>query len=187
MTTFQSQQSDRGRCVHQKADATALQIHVTKCAAKLHGHCHEARKIVRDNFQRATQERVMELPICAKQALPLRNRRIPRLAQVSPLDVRSPARRSNDDRETPGKTSGEISRLKVEPCPGNGRTAATATPPNVRQGNSQGDLRCAGNGCAASTLETCEMNCRTATQKPRSNPRNGQGGIPQDDLLKSQP
>lgn len=44
MTTFQSQQSDRGRCVHQKADATVLQIHVTKCASKLHGHRHEAQK-----------------------------------------------------------------------------------------------------------------------------------------------
>jgi hypothetical protein len=58
--------------------------------------------------------------------------------------ARSPARRSRDGRETSGKKSGEISRVISAQRPGNGRTVATAMPPNVRQDDSQDNLPCAG-------------------------------------------
>ena len=111
MTTFRPQQSDHARCVRRKAYAGTLQIHVTNCAAKLHSHFHEARKIVCNNLSRAVQARVMQLPLYAKQALPLVKTRFLRLANSSPKTARSPARRSRNRRETSGKKSGEyISR-----------------------------------------------------------------------------
>jgi len=140
MTTFQPQQSDPGRRVHRKAGANALQIHFTNCTTKLHGRFHEARKNVCSKFQGAVQEHVNEWSFYTREALPLSWLRILRLAQISPLDARSPARRPRDGRETSGKTSGGISRLKSAPCPGNGQTVATAMPPNVCQDGSQGSL-----------------------------------------------
>ncbi len=166
MTTFRPQQSDRGRHARQKANASMVQIHGTNCPTKLHSHIHEARKIWRKNFQRVVQERVIELSFYAEQALPLVKTRILRLAQISPLVARSPARRPRDGRETSGKTSGEISRRKSESCPGNGRAVATAMPPNVWQVNSQGNLRCTGYGCAMSAPETCETTRNTVAQQP---------------------
>ncbi len=175
MTTFQPQQSDPGRHVRRKADTNALEIHVTNCTTKLHGRVHEARKTRCNNFQRAAQECVMEMLLCAKQALPLNFVRFLRLAKISPKTARSPARRSRDGRETSGEKSGEISRRKSESCPGNGRAVATAMPPNVRQDGSQDNLPCAGLGCAMSAPETCETTCNLAAQQPR----NGQGNISQ--------
>ncbi len=156
MTTFRTQQSDRGRCVHQKADAHALQIHVTNCTAKLHGHFHETQKIVCNNFPDAAQERVMEVLLFAKQALPLVKTRFLRLAKSSPKTARSPARRSRDGRATSGKTSGGISAQR----PGNGRATATAMPPDGRADDLQDNLPCSRLGRAMSAPETCETTRR---------------------------
>jgi len=117
------------------------------------------------------------------QALPLVWTRILRLAQISPLEARSPARRPHDDREISGKTSGEISRRKSESCPGNGRAVATAMPPDVRQGDSQDNLCCTGYGRAMSAPETCETTRNTVTRQPC----HGQGNISQGNSLKFQP
>jgi hypothetical protein len=175
MTTFHPQQSDRGLRVHQKADANVLQIHVTNCSIKLLGHVHEARKIVCNNFPEAAQERVMEMLLWTKQALPLVSTRFLRLANNSPKLARSPARRSRDGRETSGKKSGEMSRVMSAQCPGNGRTVATAMPPNVRQDDSQDNLPYAGFGRAMSAPETCETTRNLSAQQPR----NGQCNISQ--------
>jgi hypothetical protein len=183
MTPFHPQQSDRGRRVRKNANVSTFQIHVTNCTTKLRAQVHEARKIQCNNAQGTVQAHIIELSFYAEQALPLVQTRILRLAQISPLDTRSPARRPRDGRETSGKTSGEISRRKSESCPGNGRAVATAMPPNVRQGGSQDNLRCTGYGRAMSAPETCETTHNTVTQQPR----NGQGSISQDDSLKSQP
>jgi|ERR1035438_297137 hypothetical protein len=75
MIIFHSRQSGYGRRVRKKAYAGTLQIHITNCAAKLHSHFHEARKIVCNNLSSAVQAHVMELPLYAKQAEPLRQRR----------------------------------------------------------------------------------------------------------------
>jgi len=75
------------------------------------------------------------------EALPLVRTRILRLARISPLNARSPARRPRDDRETTGKTFGEISHRESAPCPRNSWSVTAATPPNVRQGGSQDNLR----------------------------------------------
>ena len=157
MTTFRPQQSNPSRRVRQKADADALQIHVTKYAAKLHSHCHEARIIMCNNFQGAGQAYAAELKFYTTQALPLVKTRFLRLANSSPMAARSPARRSSDGRETSGKKSGEMSRIISAQSPGNGRAVATAMPPNVRQDGSQDNLPCAGRERAMSAPETCEM------------------------------
>ena len=169
MTTLCPHQSDRGRCVRQTTNTNALHIHVTNCAAKLHGHCHEARKIVCDNFQRAARERVMELLLYAKQALPLVWTRILRLAQISPMAARSPARQPRDGRETSGKTAGGISRRESASCPGKGWAATTATPPNVHQDGSQDNSHCTGNGRAMATPEIYGTTRNAVTQPPRHN------------------
>ncbi len=166
MTTFHSRQSDWRRRVRKKANARALQIRATNCPTKLHAHFHEARKIRCNSVQGTVQAHIIELSFYAEQALPLVRTRILRLAQISPLDTRSPARRPRDGRETSGKTSGEISRRKSESCPGNGRAVATAMPPTVQQGGSQDNSRCTGYGRAMAASETCETTRNTVTRQP---------------------
>ena len=183
MTTFHPQQSDPGRYVRQKADANMLQIHITKCAARLHSHCHKARKIVCNNFQGAVQAHVTELEFYPSQALPLNFVRFFRLANSSPKTARSPAKRSRDVRETSGKKSGEISRGVSAQLPGNGRAIAAAMPPGVRQDDSQDNLSCAGLGRAMCAPETCETTHDMSVQQPC----HSQGNISQGNSLKSQP
>jgi hypothetical protein len=110
MTAFPLQQSVYARCVRKKAYASKLQIHVRNCAAKLHSHFYEARKIVCNNLSSAVQAHVMELPLYAKQALPLIFIRLSQLANGSPTIWRNPARRSRNGREPSHKNSGEMSR-----------------------------------------------------------------------------
>jgi hypothetical protein len=99
------------------------------------------------------------------QALPLVWTRFLRLAICSPMVARSPARWSCDGRETSGKTSGEMSRVMPAQCPDNGRSVATAMPPNVRQDDSQDNLPCARLGRAMSAPETCETTRNTSAQQ----------------------
>jgi hypothetical protein len=74
------------------------------------------------------------------QALPLNFVRFLRLAQISPLAARSPARRQRDSRAISGKIAGKISCGISAQLPGNGRKVAAATPSNVRQDGSQYNL-----------------------------------------------
>jgi len=142
MTTFHPRQSERGRCVHRNAGANALQNHVKKRTTKMHSYFHEARKIRCNNFQRASQERVIEWSFYTREALPLVKTRFLRLANSSPKTARSPARRPRDSRELSGKTSGEISRAISAQLPGNGRSVAEPMPPDVRRDNRRRAERC---------------------------------------------
>ena len=135
MTTFCQQRSDSGQRACQMRDASALQIHAMNCTAKLHGHFHETQKIVRNNFPDAAQERVNELVIYAEEALPLVETRILRLAQISPMMARSPARRLRDDREPSGKTTGNISCAANAQLPGSIQAVTTAMPADGRRDN----------------------------------------------------
>ncbi len=144
MTTFYSRQSDCGRRVQKMADASTLQIRVTNCTIKLHGHVHDALKIRCNHFQRALQEHVNEWSFYTREALPLVRTRFLRLVHISPKTARSPARRSRDSREISGRTTGENSRAMSAQRPGNGRAVATAMPSNTRQADSQDNLPCAG-------------------------------------------
>ncbi len=101
------------------------------------------------------------------EALPLVWTRILRLAQISPLDARSPARRPRDDREISGKTSGEISRRKTALCADNGRAVTTATPSNVRQVGSQDNSRCA----AVIQAVVAPGTCGTTSKRQQRNSR----------------
>jgi hypothetical protein len=132
----------------------------------LHSHSHEARKNMCSKFQGTVQEHVNEWSFYTREALPLVSTRILRLANSSPKIARSPARRSRDGRETSGEKSSKISRVMSAQRPGNGRTVATAMPPNVRQDGSQDNLSCAGLGCAMSAPETCETTRNLAAQQP---------------------
>ena len=109
------------------------------------------------------------------QALPLVWTRFLRLTKSSPKLAWSPARRSHAGRETSGKKSGEISRVTSTQCPGNGRTVATAMPPNVRQDDSQDNLPCVGLGRAMSAPESGKTTRNLSAQQSR----NGQGNISQ--------
>ena len=179
MTTFHSRQSDCGRRVRKNANASTVQIHVTNCTTKLHGHVHETRKIQCNNVQRTVQAHITILSFFTSQALPLNFVRFFRLANSSPMVARSPARRSRDGREPSGKTSGEISRVMSAQRPGNGRTVAAAMPPNVRQDGSQDNLPCAGLGRAMSAPGTGETTRNTSAQQPCRSPRIGQSNISQ--------
>jgi len=126
MTIFQSRQSDWRRRVGKKANANTLQISVTNCPTKLHGHVHEGRKIQRNNVSSVVQKHGCKYCFYAKQALPLIFIRLSRLANSLPTIRRSPARRSRDDREPSGKVSGDMSRVSAVQRPGKGRAVSTA-------------------------------------------------------------
>ncbi len=166
MTPFHPQQSNRGRCVRKNANVNTFnftsQIAPPICAVMHTEHDKSDTTI----FKSLCKRMAVNKCFYRVEALPLVRTRILRLAQISPLDTRSPARRPRDGRETSGKTSGEISRRKSESCPGNGRAVATAMPPNVRQGGSQDNSRCTGYGRAMSASETCETTRNTVTRQP---------------------
>jgi hypothetical protein len=169
MTTFHPRQSERGRCVHRKADTSTLQIHFTNCTTKLHGNFHEARKIWCNHFQRALQEHLNEWSFYTKEALPLSRAKVLRLANGSPELARSPARWSRDDREPSGNKSGEMSRATAAQCPRNERAPAEALSPDSRREDSQDNLHRAEFGCAMSAPETCKTTCNLSTQRRRNN------------------
>jgi len=183
MNTFHSRQTDCDRHARKNENTGTLnftsQIAPSICTVR-----HTKR--VKTNaaiFKSWCSRTVLCYRFDRVEALPLVWTRILRLAQISPLEARSPARRPHDDREISGKTSGEISRRKSESCPGNGRAVATAMPPDVRQGDSQDNLCCTGYGRAMSAPETCETTRNTVTRQPC----HGQGNISQGNSLKFQP
>jgi hypothetical protein len=119
------------------------------------------------------------------QALPLSQAKVFRLAHISPIIARSPARRSSDGCEPSGKTSGKLSRVMSAQCPGNGRSVAAAMPPSVRQDGLQDNLRHAGVGRAMVAPGTCETTRKMVAQQPCRSPQNGQCNIWQADSSES--
>ena len=71
MTTFHPQQFNRGRCVHQKAGASALQISVTNCTAKLRGSAHEAGKSSATIFKEQCKSTSLNLNFRHRKPYPL--------------------------------------------------------------------------------------------------------------------
>lgn len=126
----------------------APQIHITNCSSELRGYFHEAGQIMCSIFQRAVQAYAAKLKFYPSQALPLVGTRFFRLVKISPMDMRSPARRPRDDRETSGRKSGVMSRA-----------LATTTPPSNRQDDSQDSLPCTERERAIAAPETCETAC----------------------------
>ena len=177
MTTFHPRHSDCGRRVHKKANASALnftsQIASSICTVMFTKHVKPDATIFKSRCSRT----VLCYRFDRVEALPLVRTRILRLANSSPKIARSPARRSRDGRETSGKKSGEMFRVTSAQRPGNGRTVAAATPPNVRQDNSQDGSPCAGHRRAMSAPKTCEITRNLAAKKPRN--------ISQDDSSES--
>ena len=164
MTTFHPRQSDCGRRVHKKANASALnftsQIASSICTVMFTKHVKPDATIFKSRCSRT----VLCYRFDRVEALPLVRTRFLRLAHISPKIARSPARRSRDGRKPSGKKSGEISRVISAQRLGNGRTVATAMPPNIRQDNSP----CAGHGHAMSAPEACETTRNLAAQPPRN-------------------
>ncbi len=177
MTTFHSRQSDSDRRTRKNENTGTLnftsQISPSICTVR-----HTKR--VKTNatiFKSRCSRTVLCYRFDRVEALPLVRTRILRLANSSPKIARSPARRSRDGRETSGKKSGEMFRVTSAQRPGNGRTVAAATPPNVRQDNSQDGSPCAGHRRAMSAPKTCEITRNLAAKKPRN--------ISQDDSSES--
>jgi hypothetical protein len=156
MTTFHSRQSDDARRTHKNVNTSAInftsQIPPSICAVMFTEHDKSSVTILKALCKRTG----VGYRLYRVQALPLVWTRFLRLANSSPKTARSPARWSRDGREASGKKSGEMSRVISAQRPGNGRTVATAMPPNVRQDDSQDNLPCAGLGRAMSAPETCE-------------------------------
>ena len=166
MTTFHSRQSDSDRRTRKNENTGTLNF--TSQIARSICTVRHTKRVEPDAtiFKSRCSRTVLRYRFDRVEALPLVRTRILRLAQISPLDTRSPARRPRDGREISGKTSGEISRRKSESCPGNGRAVATAMPPTVQQGGSQDNSRCTGYGRAMAASETCETTRNTVTRQP---------------------
>ena len=166
MTTFHSRQSDCGRRARKNENTGTFnftsQIAPSICTVMFTKRDKSNATIFKSRCSRT----VLCYRFDRVEALPLVSTRFLRLANSSPKIARSPARRSRDGRETSGKKSGEMSRVMSAQRPGNGRTVATAMPPNVRQDDSQDNLPCAGFGRAMSAPETCETTRNLAAQRP---------------------
>ena len=175
MTTFHSQQSDDARRTRKNENAStfnfASQIPPSICAVMHTKHDKRGATIFKSLCKRTAVSKCFYMV----EALPLVRTRFLRLAHISPMVARNPARRSRDGRETSGKKSGEISRVISAQRPGNGRAAATGMPTNGRQDGSQDNLPCTGLGRAMSAPETCETTRNLTAQHPR----NGQCNISQ--------
>jgi hypothetical protein len=156
MTTFHLRQPDRGRRVRKNANADTFnfkaQIPPSICAVMHTKHDKSDATI----FKSLCKRMVVSKCFYTREALPLVKTRFFRLAKISPMAARSPARRSCDERETTGKKSGEMSRVISAQSPGNSRAVATAMPPNVRRDDTQDNLPSAGCERAMSAPETCE-------------------------------
>jgi hypothetical protein len=166
MTTFHSRQTVCARRARKNQNAKSFnfmsQIAPTICTVR-----HTKR--VKTNatiFKSRCSRTVLCYRFDRVEALPLVNTRFLRLAYGSPKLARSPARRSRDGRETPGKKSGEMSHVITAQRPGKSRTVAKGMPLNVCQNDSQDNLPCAGFGRAMSAPETCETTRNLAAQWP---------------------
>ena len=177
MIIFHSQQSDCARRPRKNENAAtfnfASQIAPSICAVMFTKRVKHDATIFKSRCSRTV--------VCYRfnrvQALPLVSTRFLRLAHISPKTARSPARWARDGRETSGKKSGEMSHVVSAQRPGNGRTVATAMPPNVRPDDWQDNLPCAGQGRAMSAWKlarqpaTWPRNSRETSRKmTRQNP-----------------
>ena len=133
MTTFDSRQSDCGQRVRKMANARGFnstpQIAPSICTVRFTKHDKSDATI----FKSLCKRTVVCKCFYRVQALPLVRTRFLRLAKSLPKIARSPTRWSRDGRGTSGKKSGEMSHVVSAQRPGNGRTVATAMPPNIRQ------------------------------------------------------
>ena len=167
MITFHSRQSDCDRRARKNENSDTVnftsQIASLICTATFTNRVKLGATI----FKSRCSHTVLCYRFDRVEALPLVKTRFLRLANFSPKSARSPARRSRDGRETSGKKSGEMSRVISAQRPGNGRTVATAMPPNVRRDDSQDNLPCARLGRAMSAPETCETTRNLAAQQPQ--------------------
>ena len=164
MNTFHSRQTDCDR--HARKNENTGTLNFTSQIAPSICIVIRTKRVKRDAtiFKSRCSRTVLCYRFDRVEALPLVRTRFLRLAHISPKIARSPARRSRDGRKPSGKKSGEISRVISAQRLGNGRTVATAMPPNIRQDNSP----CAGHGHAMSAPETCETTRNLATQPPRN-------------------
>jgi hypothetical protein len=166
MTTLHSRQSGDARRTHINENTGTLnftsQIPPSICAVMFTEHDKSDATI----FKSLCKRMAVSKCFYRVEALPLVSTRFLRLAKSSPKLARSPARRSRDGRKPSGKKSGEMSRVISAQRPGNGRTVATAMPPNVRQDNSQDNLPCAGHGRAMTAPETCETTRNLVAHRP---------------------
>ena len=164
MNTFHSRQTDHDR--HARKNENTCTLNFTSQIAPSICIVIRTKRVKRDAaiFKSRCSRTVLCYRFDRVEALPLVRTRFLRLAHISPKIARSPARRSRDGRKPSGKKSGEISRVISAQRLGNGRTVATAMPPNIRQDNSP----CAGHGHAMSAPETCETTRNLATQPPRN-------------------
>ena len=177
MITFNLRQSDCARHPRKNENAAtfnfASQIAPSICAVMFTKRVKHDATIFKSRCSRT----VVCYRLNRVQALPLVSTRFLRLAHISPKTARSPARWARDGRETSGKKSGKMSHVVSAQRPGNGRTVATAMPPNVRPDDWQDNLPCAGLGRAMSAWKlarqpaTWPRNSRETSRKmTRQNP-----------------
>ncbi len=166
MITFHSRQLDCARYARKNENAGtvnfASQFASSICTVAFTKHEKSDATIFKSRCSRTA----VSYRFRGGQALLLSQAKVFRLAHISPMVARSPARRSRDGRATSGKTSGEMSRATAVQLPGSGRTVARAMLPTVRQDDSQDNLPCARLGRAVSSSETCETTRKHAAQQP---------------------
>ena len=164
MNTFHSRQTDCDR--HARKNENTVTLNFTSQTAPSICTVRHTKRVKTNAtiFKSRCSCTVLCYRFDRVEALPLVWTRFLRLAHISPMVARSPVRWSRDGRESSGKKSGEMSRVISAQRPGNGRTVAAATPPNVRQDNSQDGSPCAGLGRAMSAPEACETTRNMAAQ-----------------------
>jgi len=183
--TFHSSQPDCDRHARKNENAGTVNF-ITQIAPSICALMHTKRvKPDAAIFKSRCSRMVAGYRLDRVQALPLSQAKVFRLAHISPIIARSPARRSSDGCEPSGKTSGKLSRVMSAQCPGNGRSVAAAMPPSVRQDGLQDNLRHAGVGRAMVAPGTCETTRKMVAQQPCRSPQNGQCNIWQADSSES--
>jgi hypothetical protein len=179
MTTFHSRQFDCGRRTRKIEDPGTFnftsQIASSICTVAFTKHEKSYATMFTSRCSRLS---LICHPIHG-QALPLSFVRFSRLANGSPKNARSPARRSRDGRETSGETSGKMARVIIAQRPGNGRVVTAAMPLSVRQDDSQDNWPWAEISRAMSAPEACETTRNTIAQQPCRSLHNGQCNISQ--------
>ena len=185
MTTFHFRQPDCARRIHKNENVGTVKF--TMQIAPLICTVMHTKRVKPDAtiFKSRCSRMVMCYRLNRVQALPLSQAKVFRLAHISPIVARSPARRSSDGREPSGKTSGEMSRVMSAQCLGNGRSVAAAMPPSVRQDGLQNNLRHAGVGRVMVAPETCETTRKMVAQQPCRSPQNVRCNIWQADSSES--
>ena len=137
MTTFFHRHQDSHYRVHKNADANGFNFTSQMATSICTVAVTKREKSDAIIFKSQIGELSLDCNFMPGQALPLGSTRFFRLAHISPVIQRRPARRSCAGRAMTRRTAGEMSRSAVAPWPGSDRAVVEQLPPDGRRDNSR--------------------------------------------------